>query len=122
LLRTRVIVVAAEQGDVILGEPAGEKKPSQVFLRCDRFGKNNGLAAAMTVPPQIQHHLNRFLKGTRLGIVRKRPRAGDEVLDADQLGGKGRTINRRERFLGSFFDFVLVLKIPEYVDHGVVGT
>ena len=66
-----------------------EQQLPQVFLRGDRLGEHDGLAAAATVPPQIENHLDRFLERARLGIVRKRSRAGDKILDADQLGGEG---------------------------------
>src|SRR5215831_12796228 len=68
LLRTIMIVDAAEQGNVIITEPDGEEELSQVFLCGDRFCKNNCLAAAMTVPPTIENHLDRILEGARLGI------------------------------------------------------
>ena len=62
LLRTRVIVHAAEQGDVFVAEADGEKQASQVLLGGDRLGEHDGLAAAATVPPQIENHLDRFLE------------------------------------------------------------
>ena len=89
LLRTLVIVDAAEQGDVFVAEADVEKQLPQVFLRSDRLGEHDGLAAAASVPPKIENHLDSFLEGARLGIVRKRSRAGDETLDADQLGSEG---------------------------------
>ena len=42
---------------------------------------------------QIQHHLDCILKRACLGIVWKRPRAGNEILNADQLGRESCTIN-----------------------------
>src|SRR6516162_6799983 len=69
LLRALVIVDAAEQGDVLFTEADGEKKLPQVFLRGYRFCKNDGLAAAMAVSPQIQNYFDGFLERARLGIV-----------------------------------------------------
>ncbi len=122
LLRTRVIVHAAEQGDVFVAEADGEKQASQVLLGSDRLGKHDGLAAAATVPPQIKNHFDRFLEGARLGIVWKRLRSGDKTLDAHKLRGEGYTIDLRGRFLERYVDLILVLKILEHVNHCVVGT
>src|SRR6266446_6234375 len=91
LLRTRVIVHAAEQGDVFVAKADGEKQASQVLLGSDRLGKHDSLSAAVTVPPQIKNHLDRFLEGAGLGIVWKRLRAGDKILDAHKLRGQGCT-------------------------------
>ena len=54
LLRTFVIVDTAEQGDFVVAQADGQKQASQVILGGDRLGKNNGLAAAVAVPPQIE--------------------------------------------------------------------
>src|SRR5260370_9943182 len=96
LLRTRVIVHATEHGDVFVAEANGEEQGAQVLLCSDRLGKHDGLAAAATVPPQIENNLDRFLKSARLGIVWKRSRASDETLNARQLGGGVCTLDRRD--------------------------
>ena len=122
LLRTVVIVDATEQSDVILAEADIEKQMSQVFLRRDRFGENNGLAAAPTIPPQIQHHFDGFLERSRLRIIWKRPRTGYEILNAYKLGGKTGDINPWVRPLGWFVHFVVILKVPEHVVRSFVDT
>jgi len=47
---------------------------------------------------------------------------GNEILNADQLGREGCTINPRGWFFGRFVDFLLVLKVTENAAHSVVGT
>ena len=54
LLRTLVIVHAAEQGDVFVAEADGEEQASQVFLGGDRLGEDDGLAAAAVRPAPDQ--------------------------------------------------------------------
>ena len=71
--------------------PMARSKLPQVLLGRDRLGEHDGLAAAAAVRPRSRITSDRFLERARLGIVRKRPRAGDEVLDAGQLGSEGCT-------------------------------
>ena len=70
LLRALVIVHAPEQSDVFVAQADGEEQGSQVLLCGNRFSKNNGLATATAISPQIKNHLDRFLERASLGIVR----------------------------------------------------
>lgn len=62
LLGTFMIVDTAKQCDVVLGKTNGEEKAAQVLLGGDRLGEHHSLAAAMSVSPQIENHLDRFLE------------------------------------------------------------
>jgi hypothetical protein len=118
-----VIVVAAEQGDVLLAEAHGEEKTAQVLLGGDRLGEHHGLAAAAAVSAEIQDDSYRVLKGPRFRIVWKRFRSSDEVLDTSQLAGDCLAINRDGRVLSGFLDFVFILEVMEIIirDPGAVA-